>query len=226
LLQLLLRVRSNRRATPSTRIIQVDLGDVAFSFEAGQWAQLGNTDASGQFSIACSPQESGQGRMLEFLVRDEGSGRALVSLHRGASLNVEGPHGRFKLPPALDEEVLFVAGGTGIAPLRSMLMDLLARRQHPRCTLIYSARSSLEFAYAPELRRLAREGRLALAFTVTRGAAPRWKGSIGRLDRRLLERLRPSAATQAFVCGPPGFVGDVRAALEALAVDKIRSEEQ
>jgi phenol hydroxylase P5 protein len=224
---LTLRVRSNRRATPTTRIVRIDLGDAEFPFAAGQWARLGPPDLDGQpFSIACSPRESRHGQMLEFLVRDEGSGRAIAALARGAALRVDGPHGRFHLPPVVKGDALFVAGGTGIAPLRSMLMTVLAWPGHPRCALLYSARSSQEFAYATELRRLARAGRVLLALTVTRAAAPRWRGSTGRVDRAQLGHVQPGEATQAFVCGPPGFVADVRSALEEMRVAEIRFEEQ
>jgi NAD(P)H-flavin reductase len=119
-----------------------------------------------------------------------------------------------------------VAGGTGIAPIRSMLVDLLARPRHPRCTLLYSARSSDEFAYAADLRRLARQGLLTLAFTVTRGAAPRWKGLIGRVNLLHLQRLRAGGDSVAFVCGPPAMVADVRRTLEEVGVRRIRAEEQ
>jgi NAD(P)H-flavin reductase len=224
---LLLRLRSNRRATPTTRIIQIDLGEAGFEFQAGQWARVGPDGTPGQpFSIACPPVESRREKMLEFLVRDEGSGRAVAALGRGAAVSVEGPHGRFHMPKAIEGDALFVAGGTGIAPLRSMVLDVLERPHPPRCSLLYSARSADEFAYANELRRLGHEGRLAVALTVTRAAAPRWKGSTGRVNRALLERLQPDAGTHAFVCGPAGFVADVRAALEEMGVRKILTEEQ
>jgi NAD(P)H-flavin reductase len=166
-------------------------------------------------------------RMLEFLIREEGSGRALAALRRGAPVQLEGPHGRFHVTHPLDAaEALFVAGGTGIAPIRSMLMDLLGRPHHPRCTLLYSARSSDEFAYATDLRRLARDGRLTLAFTVTRGTAPRWRGLIGRVSELHLRRLNASRDAVAFVCGPPAMVADVRHALDEAGVKRVRGEEQ
>jgi NAD(P)H-flavin reductase len=221
------RVLSNRRATPTTRSLFVDLRGRAFTFKPGQWASLGVDAASARpYSIASSPFESRDG-ILEFLIRDDGTGTDLSRLRRGATLFVDGPHGRFCLPDEFSApHILFVAGGTGIAPLRAMLHHTLDQPSHPPCTLIYSARNAQEFAYLKELRAEARAGRIRLALAVTRDAHARWKGHSTRVNRAILGGLIASTDTQAFVCGPAGFVTDMREALEALGVRKIRSEEQ
>jgi NAD(P)H-flavin reductase len=223
------RVRSNRRATPTTRALVVALGGSVFDFKPGQWAGLGADPQSLKpYSIA-GPPGTPRRALLEFLIREEGWGAAIAPLRRGQPIWVDGPHGRFCLPDRLTEpHALFVAGGTGIAPLRAMLHEALARPRHPRCTLLYSARAADEFAYLRELRALAGAGRIRLALTATRGAARRWRGHSTRVDRALLERVLEIEApdTQAFVCGPEGFVADIRDALRALGVKKIRSEEQ
>jgi ferredoxin-NADP reductase len=61
---------------------------------------------------------------------------------------------------------------------------------------------------------------------VTRGAHRRWKGGLSRVDRTLLATVVDTPDTHAFVCGPEAFVTDVRAALGALGVKRIRTEEQ
>lgn len=225
---LTLVVRSNRRATPSTRILQIDLRGAPFAFEAGQWAALAVGDAAGQpYSIACSPRQSREGDFLEFLIRVEGSGVALAALRRGTAVRVDGPHGRFRLPhPFRASHALLVAGGTGIAPLRSMLHELLARPAPPHCSLVYSTRARNEFAYLPELRALARQHQLRLALAVTRDLRAGWKGLSGRIGRAQLAELLASPDTPCFVCGPDGFVRDVREALEELGARWVRAEGQ
>ena len=219
-------VRSNRRATPTTRVLTIDLMGHPFEFRAGQWARVGLTaDAGSPFSIASEPQADA----LQFLIREERSGLALTEARRGTPVQVDGPHGRFCL--AADfleaEDALFIAGGTGISPIRSMLRDALRHAKRPRCTLVYSARNSDEFAFLAEFREAARGGLLTLSLSATRHAHSRWKGLSGRLGAAILESVvRERKAPQCYLCGPEGFVVDVKAALEQLGVTRIRTEEQ
>ena len=109
------------------------------------------------------------------------------------SVDVEGPVGSFTFPPApAEHRFLFVAGGTGIAPLRAMLHEALARPAPTQISVIYSARTPNEFAYGPELRALAAAGRLSLWQTVTREAEEHWDGAQGRIA---LGHLEPDTST-------------------------------
>jgi CDP-4-dehydro-6-deoxyglucose reductase len=221
-------VRSNRRATPTTRLLTIDPGEDRFSFRAGQWANVGLArDDIKPYSIASASKQ----RDLEFLIREDGSGLELSRARRGTVVYLEGPHGRFTLgDEALSTaDVLFVAGGTGIAPIRSMLHDRLASaaaRDRPRCSLVYSARDNREFAFLPELQRLAREGRVVVSLVATRNAPSRWKGLSGRLTAAILRSLVLNSNPFTWICGPEGFVKDVKGALEELGVERIRTEEQ
>ena len=94
-------------------------------------------------------------------------GRMVDGLRLGDRIRVEGPAGNFTLSDALaTTPLLFIAGGTGIAPLRSMIRDLVDARHAAPLALVYSARTPSEFAYLQELRALADDGRLTLT-TVT-----------------------------------------------------------
>ena len=222
------RVRSNTRATPTTRLLTLDLQAHPFEYRAGQWARVG-FDAAGAkpYSIASAPSEA-EARGLQFLVRTDGSGAELVAARRGSAVHLEGPHGRFCLPDEFFtwRNALFVAGGTGIAPIRAMLVEALSQPSRPACRLVYSARNTDEFAFLRELRHAARDGSIRLALTATRHAHTRWKGLSTRVNRALLETVIETPDAHAFVCGPEGFVADVREALEDLGVKRIRTEEQ
>jgi ferredoxin-NADP reductase len=218
-------VRSNRRATPTTRLVTISPGDQRFDFRAGQWATLGlSREAAKPYSIASAPGQD----TLEFLIREDGSGLELSKARRGTRVHLEGPHGSFTLTDDVwnARNVLFVAGGTGIAPIRSMLNDTLQHANAPRCTLIYSARDSREFAFLPEFRKAAMQGSIALSLVATRMTSSRWKGLSGRLTAAILQSLVLDSDPVAFICGPEGFVNDVRVALAALDVRRIRTEEQ
>jgi NAD(P)H-flavin reductase len=218
-------VRSNRRATPTTRLLVVEPDVRRLEFAAGQWANVGLTrEAAKPYSIASAPKQNS----LEFLIREDGSGLELSAARRGTPLYLEGPHGAFTLTPEVwsASDVLFVAGGTGISPIRSMLLETLHHARRPTPTLVYSARDEREFAFLPELRGLAREGLVRLLLSATRNAPARWKGLSGRLTSAILQSVVLTTQPVTFICGPEGFVKDVSGALQALGVERIRTEEQ
>lgn len=226
---LTLPVAGIRRATPTSRVVRLAL-DRDFEFEPGQSALLGRHGQPDRrhYSIAVSPEIARRDRMLEFLVRTERDGSIgphLDGIHRGDGVDVEGPLGRFVLPAAFDERAcLFVAGGTGIAPIRAMLMRASALRGR-RLSLAYSARTSREFAYLKDLEHMRRDG-LRLLLTATREAPPSWKHDRGRLSHTRLSTLIESPDTLCFVCGPPALVEDVPQVLMKLGIDegRIRTE--
>ena len=141
---------------------------------------------------------------------------------------MDGPLGTFVFPRDPDErEFLFVAGGTGIAPLRSMIVHALVTRQRGKLHLLYSARTPQDFAYLADLRRERKLGRVELMLTATREVPPRWRGDRGRITSAHLARLIRTPETLCFVCGPAAMVDDVPRMLVALGVDpeRIRIEE-
>ena len=143
-------------------------------------------------------------------------------------MSAEGPIGTFFFPrePA-ERQFLFVAGGTGIAPLRSMICHALQARVNGRLHLLYSARTPADFAYLPELRQYARERQLDLALNATREMATGWRGQRGRITRDQLAPLVEDPATLCFVCGPMAMVDEVPRMLVEIGIDRrrIRVEE-
>jgi ferredoxin-NADP reductase len=122
---------------------------------------------------------------------------------------------------------LFIAGGTGIAPLRAMLHHALTV-PHDAIGLLFSARTPAEFAYEGELRSLADAGRLELELRVTREVEPEdWRGGRGRIGPGDLAPLVHGQATLCFVCGPPALVEESPQILVDLGVprERIRTEE-
>ena len=224
-----MRLLSNVRETPTTRRIRLALDGITFQYRAGQAASLAaGASEFTPYSIASAPVETTQHGWLEFLVKVDGSSRfgAIVDrLDAGTKIRVEGPAGRFLLPEGdPDRPLLFVAGGTGIAPLRSMILQALHGGHRGQLSLVYSARQPDEFAYVDELRQLSTDGRLALSLTLT-GDADDWTYSRGRTGAAHLEDFLEPRLT-AFVCGPPSMTADVPAALRSLGLpaDRIRTE--
>ena len=217
-------------ATPRARIVRIELGGAAFDYASGQAVLVGDTNGRKRpYSLAAPPEESRQTGYLELLVGVDATGTPgpHLTLERGRLVDVEGPLGSFTFPQVPKERrFVFIAGGTGIAPLRAMLHHALAI-EHAQIGLLYSARTPDEFAYEEELRRLARQGKIELRQTVTRPAADGWSGARGRIGRSELQPLVHDPATLCFVCGPPALVSEMSTLLNELGIarSRIRIEE-
>lgn len=211
-------------ATPRTRIIRLSLNHQPFAFTAGQAVIVGLHEAIVRkpYSIASSPRETATSDTIELLAQVDEADPLDPHLERvlpGTLVDVDGPFGDFRLPdPIVAREMLFIAGGTGIAPLRSMLGEALDPPRVERITLIYSARSPEELAYREELETRARAGGLNLYVTVTRAGDSSWTGLRGRIDERLIGRTLTTPHTHCLICGPPGFVTDATVLLRRAGV--------
>ena len=228
-------------ATPRSRLVRLELRRQKFSYRAGQAVFLGmhGQELRRPYSIASAPEEAEQRGWLELLIQlGEGGAPAphLQGLKRGALLDVAGPYGTFVLPDNPSERhFLFIAGGSGIAPLRAMLWHLLlappasssdGNRLH--IGVLYSARTPDEFAYADELERLVAERRIRLRRTVTRGSRVGWSGHLGRIGADHLSALLIDPETLCFICGPRSLVEEMPALLHNLGIapDRIKLEER
>ena len=224
MLDLILPAREIVKATPRTRVIHADLGSHDFAFHAGQavFAGLAESGVRRPYSIACSPAQAREGNSLELLVQIDDHEAPDPHLERvgvGTLLHIQGPFGQFALPEPLGDELLLIAGGTGIAPLRSMMWDALERNVDTHISVIYSARTPDEFAYRDELPQLAADGRIELLMTITRDInAHTWTGVRGRVNEGLMRQVLKSTDARAVVCGPAALVADTTALLHALGV--------
>ena len=223
-----LRVSSVRKATPSSCIVSLDLDGASFPYRAGQVASLAPEGSEGPvpYSIASAPEETATDSRLQFLVKLDSSGRwgdRFAALRRGTRVSLRGPSGSFVFPDApIERRFLFIAGGTGIAPLRSMIRHAVLSGRPGHISLLYSARTPHDFAYLPELRRMARRGELNLATTATREIPAGWRGGRGRIAAEQLVPLVESPETLCFVCGPAAMVSDVPPMLQALGIERVR----
>jgi NAD(P)H-flavin reductase len=218
--------------TARTALVRAAL-DGPFRFAAGQAVLVG---VHGQhdrrpYSIAAGPAEVGRTGVLDLLVGvgDRGTaGPHLPELTAGVRVDIEGPFGTFRFPerPA-ERQFLFVAGGSGIAPLRAMVHEALGGDPEWTLSLVYSARQPDQLAFDEEFLALARAGRLVYRRTVTRHAGPDWTGGRGRIGPALLRSVIRGPETLAFVCGPDALVHDVPRMLRSAGIQpfRIRVEE-
>lgn len=214
--------------TPRTRFVRVALRGTLFPFRPGQAVELAvaGHPLAKPYSIACSPAQARERDSLEFLLQvgeAETPGPHLSPLEPGVLVQVGEPLGALVFPDRdIPENLLFVAGGAGIAPLRSMIWHAIETLPDVRPRLLYSARGHREFAFAREFHQLAEEGRIHLRETITRATDKGWTGYRGRIAHAHLESLVEGEDLLCFVCGPPSFVDGVAALLTRCGVPSER----
>ncbi len=222
------RIASVHRETPHAALLRVDLAHHRLTFHPGQSVSIGLSDqpVRKRYSIACSPRQAEHTGLLELLVKTDVRGRAdvhLADVAKGAEVEIDGPFGRLLLPdPLADPHLLFVSGGLGIAPLRSIMWTALELAPAPDIGVVYSARSAKEFAFAAELRRLHGQGQIQLRLAITREVPDNWESHRGRINQAMLAAAVGGHSPRCFVCGPDSFVGDVRSMLRDCGIPNHR----
>jgi len=199
--------------------------DVALDHDPGQFVELfvpGVGEAP--FSISSSPTKDGP---LELCIRAVGNvTRALDRMAVGDPVGIRGPYGTGFDPEALaGDDLLFVAGGIGLAPLRSMINYALDRpEEFGDLTTLYGCKEPAEQLFPAELQRWDDSEEMALYETVDQCPEDQaWEGREGVITELIPEADFDPETTTALVCGPPVMYRFVIEALQeqGLADDRI-----
>lgn len=198
------RVIANHAHTHDTVTLTMAPADGRpLAFEPGQFTMLG-TLAAGEAPISISGDPAGGGP-LEHTVRDVGGvTHALANASAGDIVTVRGPYGRgWQAQDAAGGDVLIIAGGIGLAPLRSAILGILARRgDYRNVSLLYGTREPTDRVFRNDLGRWAADPeQIAVGVTVDH-AGPGWPGRVGLVTRLIPEARFDPARTLALVCGP------------------------
>lgn len=154
-------------------------------------------------SISSSPSRSNGN--FELCVRRVGDvTNAMHKLDAGAMVGIRGPFGRgFPYEKFRGKDVLFAPGGLGLAPLRSLINQVLDERStFGRVMILYGARNPSEMLFKEELQEWAERGDLELHVTVDRGDE-NWKGNVGVITTLFRKVSINPRNTVAITCGPP-----------------------
>jgi len=183
---------------------------------------------SRSFTMANAPTEDAV--LIVTRIRPESPfKRALAALEPGARIAAKGPFGKFTLHEG-PEPALFLGGGIGVTPFRSMLKDAIDVGRRTPVTLLTSDRVPEAIVFRREFDAWASEHPwLRLVRTITRPAQARgpWEGRLGPIDADTLRETVPDLASRiAYVCGPPRFVDSMVGLLGSLGVpsDRVRTE--
>jgi 2-polyprenylphenol hydroxylase and related flavodoxin oxidoreductases len=142
---------------PSVVQITVAFDDEALSFAPGQWVNFRFPDGvSRAYTIASAPQRRHEVQLCVRVGPGRG-GKALTRLDAGATVTIDGPYGDFLVPENNGRPVVFMAGDTGIAPVRSMVLGMLADHDPRKICVLYEP-DQRNILYATDFDPLARDG--------------------------------------------------------------------
>jgi sulfhydrogenase subunit gamma (sulfur reductase) len=206
--------------TPNVRTFHFNFKDKKlakeFRFESGQFGQysvFGIGEAP--FCISSSPTRPDH---LEFAVQRVG--RVTNALHRlgvGAEVGFRGPYGnRFPLDALKGKNLVFVGGGIGLAPLRSLIWNVIDNRdKYKKIDIIYGARTPADLCFRYDLEAWEKDETINMVTTIDR-EADGWTGKVGLVPNVLTEVAPSAKDAVAIVCGPPIMIRFTFPALDKL----------
>lgn len=207
-----------------------------FAYQAGQYAyftlDLKFPDARGNvrhFTLSSSPTD-------EFLtitcrMREEsGYKKTLDILNTGDLVDFLGAKGDFILAENESNQQIFIAGGIGITPFRSIIKYVSDKNLTVPIHLIYSNSIPEEIAFKEEIDSITKSHQnITVDYTITKPEESQqvWAGHTGRIDAKLLQSLISNLQSPIYwLCGPPSFVEAMEETLHELDIsqDQVRSE--
>jgi glycine betaine catabolism B len=209
------------------------------SFEPGQYLEWtlgangsgskhGKTDMRGNrrtFTIASSPTEDTIQLGVKFYEPSSSYKKALKHMEPGDNLYAGQLAGNFVLPQDIAEKLVFIAGGIGITPFRSMLKHLIDTKEKRDITLLYAVPHSEEIAYKDVFKKAAAMGVRVIPIVTGPGKDATWKGRTGRLDKGVITEEVPDFAERTFyLSGPQMMVEDCQSMLQHMGVHRTRIE--
>lgn len=213
------RISSMKDLSASVRSYRLDPLEGRIEFTPGQFAFLHILDESGAsvvkrpYSIASAPEEE-QLELCIKLVGGELTGR-LEKLNAGDVVGIEGGLGHFDF--AGQKKAAFIAGGTGIAPIISILRHVVKSGAEGNYMVFYSVKTKDNILYRDELTRLGKHPGIKVIITLTR---EEWEGHTGRICHDLIRQYVPDGEEYSWwVCGPMGLIKAMKECLLSLKAE-------
>ncbi len=212
------------RETHDTKTYRLRL-DGQMPFKPGQFAVLvippelgGGPQYSRAYSMASSPTED----LIDLTMKVVGSVTTKMdSFTAGIKVNLQGPFGRFVFDEEKHKDVVVIAGGTGIAPFRSMWRYIHDKKLSNKFTVLVSYKTSSDVIYEKELDEIQKRG-VKVCVTVTRDAeSSEWKGARGRITAETIKQQCGSLENKTFfICGSNKMNNDLSKTLFDLGIPK------
>jgi ferredoxin-NADP reductase len=252
MLEYLLPLADRREVADGTMSFWLDTTGTKFTFAAGQYASFtlpnfAEQNSGGQvpeadewsskhdFSIASAPYELPR-VMLTTRMRDTAFKRTLKTMPLGTKVKVSAPMGSFTLHKNAERPALFIAGGIGVTPIRSIVADTTNRKLPHKMMLLYSNRTVASTAFLADFEQWAKYNpNFIFLPTITDEQPQNWTYEVGYITEpmlrthlvRLASRVTGNASPIAYIVGPPAFVSAMLPIVEKAGIDpdNIRTEE-
>jgi len=225
--KLILKLKEMTRIAPDTYEF-VFAAPRNFKFKPGQFMEwtLGNTAADSRgnrrfFTIASAPTEHNLRLGVKFYPNSSTFKKSMLSMGNDSEIVASQLSGDFVLPYSSWQKCVFIAGGIGITPFRSMLKYLLDTRQRRPITLFYANKTIDDIVYKDILDRADHELGIRTIYSITdkRNTPPNWTGGIGRITPELIRSAVPDFRNCIFyVSGPRGMVDSFKDSLRRLNI--------
>jgi NAD(P)H-flavin reductase len=176
------------------------------------------------YSIASQPSRLDVITLLFNLVPGGSGSGFLFDLKAGDKTYFKGPAGRFYLREDPGRELLFIASGTGIAPIRSMLLANVERPDPRPATLFWGLRSQRDLYYQEELVDLTRRTPTLTVITTLSRPEPGWSGESGRVLRLIEGRIASVKNLAVYLCGNSAMIADATSLLKKKGLCPIYRE--
>lgn len=212
-----------REVAQDTMVFRFHVNGHAPKFLPGQACDVTLPDGQTHpFAIASSPT-NGRTLMIAARMRDTPFKDTLAALPFGSAVHIGPATGDFTLPTDPATPVVFLAGGIGITPFRSMLKWMVDTGDRRPVTLLYSNPTPEATAFLDELEAWRATLDLTLMPTITKPetGGPDWAYEEGRIDAAMVQRhVRPDILAKAlvYISGPPAMVNDLAGALQKVGV--------
>jgi propane monooxygenase reductase component len=196
-------------------------------FFPGQYMDFAIPGSDEVRSFSMANTTSRDGGLLEFVIKVYPDGRfsqfLAETLAEGDRLEITGPFGVFTLREG-DNDLVFVGGGAGMAPILSLLRSMAERGLQRKATFFYGARTRKDLCFESELRKLEQklpDFRYIPALSEP-GDDDGWDGETGLITDVVKRRVGDLRGAHAYVCGPPPMVEAALPLLETLGVEEKR----
>ena len=190
--------------------------DMQMNFKPGQYLEwtLGHNkvDMRGNrryFTIASSPTEKEMKLGVKFYERPSSFKTALAQMKEGDTLIASQLSGDFVMPRNKNKKLVFVAGGIGVTPFRSMIKYLVDTKDVRDIVLIYANRTEEDIAYKDLLDLAAKTINLKVIYVIgeLKNKTIAWTGKIGRVDQKMIqEEIKDYKERTFYISGPPSMV--------------------
>jgi ferredoxin-NADP reductase len=225
--KLVLQLREKLRIAP-------DVYDFIFvpqqklAFAPGQYMEwtLGHDDPDNRgnrryFTLASAPTENHIRLGVKFSDQSSSFKQAMLAMDQHTEIVAGQLAGDFVLPSDPRQKCVFIAGGIGITPFRSIIKYLLDIRQPRPIVLFYASKTASEFVYQDIFNQAQRELGIKTIYSVTepRGLSPAWRGNVGRITPELIRSQVPDySGCVYYISGPQSMVASCKRVLSTMGI--------